>query len=96
MTKFGSKPTQHNVNTLPKWARLYIITNGIEGKLMSVNSLPKWAIAQIKEIKAYRKHCSESEKLCRQEACHGCKSIKTCTPKNKRECDELREVPPCG
>lgn len=95
MTKFGSKPTQQNVNTLPKWARVYIITGGAEGKLGKVNSLPLWARNQINAIKKVAQHNRQAEKEYREENCKGCSHKGKCSPKRQAVCDDLRDIPPC-
>lgn len=94
MVNYGSHPIRHNVNTLPKWARTYIMTGGIEGKIMSINSLPQWARDQIIEIRKYHAACKQAERDLREKECKSCK--RKCSPKNRALCYDLRDIPPCG
>lgn len=96
MVTYGTKRTERNVNTLPKWARAYIITNGASGKLMGINSLPQWARAEIKKIKQHNLAHENAEKEYIDEECKGCKHKRKCTPKNRDLCFDMRDVPPCG
>jgi hypothetical protein len=99
MVNYGTKRTHHNENTLPKWARLFIITGGIEGKeprLGSLNTLPQWARDKIIEIRKYHVHCLRMEKAHREEECKECNAQKKCSPMRRARCDEMRDIPPCG
>ncbi len=98
MTKFGTHHSKKNVNSLPKWARVYIITQGAEGKILStasLNALPQWARDQINAIEKVAKHNAREEKAYREENCKGCRHKGKCSPKRRAVCDDLRDIPPC-
>lgn len=94
MVNYGTKPVKHNLNTLPKWAREFIIT-GETKKMGNINALPQWARDQVVERRKRNANDKAAEKEYLKEYCKGCKSRGKCTPKQRAMCDNMRDIPPC-
>lgn len=95
MTNFGTRRTHHNINTLPLWAREYILTGSITGRKGNVNTLPRWGRDLVAAKRKEIAHNRVAEKEHRKEHCKGCRYYGKCSPKRTIMCDELSETPPC-